>query len=181
MECHSEEKADGLEIVSIGALHAGPWDKKYWSCSRGKGRYPYPVGYQALRTYAGITYRMEIQEGVKGPLFVVTSPSGDTCSGQTPDISWEYFWKKSGPRVKNWSGKRFSGRIDGIEASLYISPRHLEPQFTMIKNSLRSKRKMWIMLYIHFSPYTSTSQISILKIVTVLLSCIGLNAGTLLR
>ncbi|CAA6662932.1 unnamed protein product [Spirodela intermedia] len=169
MECHSEEKADGLEIVSIGALHAGPWDKKYWSCSRGKGRYPYPVGYQALRTYAGITYRMEIQEGVKGPLFVVTSPSGDSCSGQTPDISW------------NISGKRVGLGIDGIEASLYISPRHLEPQFTMIKNSLRSKRKMWLMLYIHFSPYTSTSQISLLKMVTVLLSCICLNAGTLLR
>ncbi|RVX02616.1 hypothetical protein CK203_016550 [Vitis vinifera] len=29
-----EEKSDDLEITSIGALHKGPWDKKYWSSSR---------------------------------------------------------------------------------------------------------------------------------------------------
>lgn len=27
-------KADGLEIISIGRLYKGPWDKKYWSSSR---------------------------------------------------------------------------------------------------------------------------------------------------
>ncbi|MQL69097.1 hypothetical protein Taro_001422 [Colocasia esculenta] len=119
MEEHGGERPEGLEIVSIGTLYSGPWDKKYWSCSRGKDRYPYPVGYHALRTNAGVTYKMEIQEGVKGPLFVVTSNTGDSSSGQTPDIAWEYFQKKSGPRVKNCHGKRFSCKIDGIEASLF--------------------------------------------------------------
>lgn len=28
------ETSDGLEIISIGALYDGPWDKKYWSSSR---------------------------------------------------------------------------------------------------------------------------------------------------
>lgn len=29
-----EENSDGLEIISIGSLYKGPWDKKYWSSSR---------------------------------------------------------------------------------------------------------------------------------------------------
>ncbi|KAK4357979.1 hypothetical protein RND71_023589 [Anisodus tanguticus] len=30
----SDEKSDGLEILSIGKLYTGQWDKKYWSSSR---------------------------------------------------------------------------------------------------------------------------------------------------
>lgn len=67
----SEEKSDGLEIVSIGKIYTGPWEKKYWSSSRGKDRYPYPIGFKAVRTQNGITYRAEISEGLKGPLFMV--------------------------------------------------------------------------------------------------------------
>ncbi|KAJ8513130.1 hypothetical protein OPV22_003564 [Ensete ventricosum] len=106
---------DDLEITSIGALYRGQWDKKYWSASRGKDRYPYPVGYHAVRTHGGNMYRMEIHEGVKGPLFLVTSTDGDSSTGQTPDIAWENFQKKNGPRVKNQNGKRFSSKIDGVE------------------------------------------------------------------
>jgi len=28
------ENADNLEVISIGSLYNGPWDKKYWSSSR---------------------------------------------------------------------------------------------------------------------------------------------------
>ncbi|KAA8532878.1 hypothetical protein F0562_033005 [Nyssa sinensis] len=111
----NEENTDGLEIISIGTLYNGPWDKKYWSSSRGKDRYAYPVGYQAVRTHNGITYKMEIHEGLKGPLFVITSTDGQSCSGQTPDIAWESFQKKGCPRIKLWHGKRFSCKIDGVE------------------------------------------------------------------
>lgn len=38
---------------------------------QGKDRYPYPVGYQSIRAHNGSTYKMEIREGLKGPLFVV--------------------------------------------------------------------------------------------------------------
>ncbi|KAL3511024.1 hypothetical protein ACH5RR_030425 [Cinchona calisaya] len=110
-----EEKSDGLEIISIGKLYAGAWERKYWSSSRGKDRYPYPVGFKAVRTQNGVTYRMEICEGVKGPLFTISSNDGLSCSGQTPDIAWDSFQKKSCSRVKFWHGKRFSCTIDGIE------------------------------------------------------------------
>ncbi|URD96691.1 hypothetical protein MUK42_29338 [Musa troglodytarum] len=113
---------DDLEITSIGALYCGPWDKKYWSASRGKDRYPYPVGYHAVRTHGGNMYRMEIHEGVKGPLFVVTSTDGDSSTGQTPDIAWENFQKKNGPRVKNRNGKRFSSKIYGVELFGFRNP-----------------------------------------------------------
>nr|DAD35093.1 TPA_asm: hypothetical protein HUJ06_005733 [Nelumbo nucifera] len=116
------EKPDGLEIISIGTLYKGPWDKKYWSSSRGKDRYPYPVGYHAIWTHGGSTYNMEIQEGPKGPLFVITSADGQSCSGQTPGIAWDHFQKQSGPRIKMWHAKRFSGKIDGVELFGFRNP-----------------------------------------------------------
>ncbi|XP_059655666.1 uncharacterized protein LOC132302749 [Cornus florida] len=117
-----DEKSDGLEIVSIGTLYSGAWEKKYWSSSRGKDRYPYPVGYQAVRTHNGITYKMEIHEALKGPLFVITSTDGQSCSGQTPDIAWENHQKKGYPRIKLWRGKRFSCKIDGVEFFGFRNP-----------------------------------------------------------
>ncbi|XP_021756544.1 uncharacterized protein LOC110721652 [Chenopodium quinoa] len=110
-----DSKSDGLEILSIGALYTGPWDKKYWSSSRGKDRYPYPIGYQALRTHNGLTYKMEIHEGSKGPIFQITSNDKQFGSGETPDRAWENFQKKCLTRIKLWHGKRSSGKIDGVE------------------------------------------------------------------
>ncbi|KAH0883257.1 hypothetical protein HID58_059353 [Brassica napus] len=37
----------------------------------GKDRFPYPVGYKTVRAHNGSTYYMEIEEGAKGPLFLV--------------------------------------------------------------------------------------------------------------
>ncbi|XP_048134764.1 uncharacterized protein LOC115752852 isoform X2 [Rhodamnia argentea] len=108
-------KTDGLEIISIGRLYNGPWDKKYWSCSRGKDRYPYPIGYQAVRAHGGSRCKIEVREGSKGPLFTVTAADGHSCSGQTPNIAWDRFQKKGFPRMKIWHGKRFSCKIDGTE------------------------------------------------------------------
>uniref|UniRef100_A0A2C9WH72 FYR C-terminal domain-containing protein n=1 Tax=Manihot esculenta TaxID=3983 RepID=A0A2C9WH72_MANES len=117
-----DDKPDGLEIISIGSLYSGTWDKKYWSSSRGKDRYPYPLGYHARRAFNGSTYKMEIQEGSKGPLFVITSADGHLCSGQTPDITWEKFQKKGFLRMKIWHGKRSSCKIDGIEFFGFRNP-----------------------------------------------------------
>ncbi|KAH0668456.1 hypothetical protein KY289_022949 [Solanum tuberosum] len=109
-----DEKSDGLEILSIGKLYTGSWDKKYWSSSRGKDRYPYPIGYNALRTQNGVSYKMEIYEGLNGPLFTISTTDGRSCSGQTPDIAWESFQKK-GCQIKLLHGKRHSSKIDGVE------------------------------------------------------------------
>ncbi|XP_052626125.1 uncharacterized protein LOC111915815 isoform X2 [Lactuca sativa] len=121
-----DEKSDDLDIVSIGKLYQGPWEKKYWSSSRGKDRHPYPVGYVAHRTCNGNTYKMAILEGLKGPEFAVTlqisSTDGESCSGQTPDIAWEGFQKKSCVRIKFWRGKRFSCKIDGAELFGFKNP-----------------------------------------------------------
>ncbi|KAK8488689.1 hypothetical protein V6N11_019853 [Hibiscus sabdariffa] len=114
-------KSDDLEIVSIGSLYKGPWEKKYWSSSRGKDRYPYPVGYEAVRVHNGSTYKTEIHEGPKGPLFVV-SCDGQSCSGQTPDIAWEKFQKIGCPHLKIWHGKRFLCKIDGVEFFGFKNP-----------------------------------------------------------
>ncbi|KAI3763700.1 hypothetical protein L2E82_13694 [Cichorium intybus] len=117
-----DEKSDDLDIVSTGKLYQGPWEKKYWSSSRGKDRHPYPVGYVAHRTYNGNTYKMAILEGLKGPEFAISSTDGESCSGQTPDIAWEGFQKKSCVRIKFWRGKRFSCKIDGAELFGFKNP-----------------------------------------------------------
>ncbi|KAK3027272.1 hypothetical protein RJ639_041218, partial [Escallonia herrerae] len=88
----------------------------------GKDRYPYPVGYQAVRTHNMVTYTMEIIEGLKGPLFKISSSDGQSNSGQTPDIAWESFERKGCPRMKLWHGKRFSGKIDGVEFFGFKNP-----------------------------------------------------------
>ncbi|TYH96539.1 hypothetical protein ES332_A12G184200v1 [Gossypium tomentosum] len=120
-EGEQTSKLDDLEIVSVGSLYKGPWGKKYWSSSRGKDRYPYPVGYQAVRAHNGSTYKTEIHEGPRGPLFVI-SCDGQSCSGQTPDIAWEKFQKMGCPHLKIWHGKRFSCKIDGVEFFGFKNP-----------------------------------------------------------
>ncbi|KAJ8774514.1 hypothetical protein K2173_016960 [Erythroxylum novogranatense] len=111
-----DEQLDGLEIICIGSLYSGSWDKKYWSSSRGKDRYPYPVGYEARRSYNGGVYTMQIRQGPKGPLFEITSVDGHLCSsGQTPDIAWKKFQRGGLQNVKIWPGKRSSCKIDGVE------------------------------------------------------------------
>ncbi|XP_057461222.1 uncharacterized protein LOC130751632 [Actinidia eriantha] len=65
---------------------------------------------------------MEIHEGLKGPLFSITSTDGQPCSGQTPDIAWENFQKKGCSRIKLWHGKRFSCNIDGVEFFGFKNP-----------------------------------------------------------
>nr|GEX58147.1 histone-lysine N-methyltransferase [Tanacetum cinerariifolium] len=45
----------------------------------------------------------------------ISSTDGQSCSGQTQDIAWEVFQKKSCVRIKFWRGKRFSCKIDGAE------------------------------------------------------------------
>ncbi|KAH9602416.1 hypothetical protein KSS87_010627 [Heliosperma pusillum] len=107
--------SNDLEILSIGTLYAGQWDKKYRSSSRGKDRYPYPIGYRALRTHNGLTYKMEINEGTKGPIFQITSNDKKSGFGETPDRAWENLQKNGCSRVKLWPGKRFSGKFDGVE------------------------------------------------------------------
>ncbi|KAL1551154.1 hypothetical protein AAHA92_19033 [Salvia divinorum] len=108
-----DNKSDDIEIISIGKLYNGAWDKKYWSSSRGKDRYPYPVGYKSVRTQNGITYSMEITEGLKGPLFKISSTDGKMCSGDTPEIAWESFQKKGSSKAL--PARRFSCKIDALE------------------------------------------------------------------
>ncbi|KAK7386641.1 hypothetical protein VNO78_26975 [Psophocarpus tetragonolobus] len=110
-----DDRTDGLEIISIGSLYKGAWDKKYWTTSRGKDRYPYPVGYQVVRAYNGTTYKMEICEGVNGPRFLISADDGSSSSGKTPDQAWEEFQKKGCLRIKIWHGKRLSSKMDGLE------------------------------------------------------------------
>ncbi|KAI4302182.1 hypothetical protein MLD38_037963 [Melastoma candidum] len=117
-----EGTADGLELLSIGSLYSGPWDKKYWSSSRGKDRYPYPVGYQAIRAHDGIRCKIEIHEGSKGPLFMITTPGGSSFCGQTPNMAWERFQKKGFPHMKIWHGKRFTCNIDCPEFFGFKNP-----------------------------------------------------------
>lgn len=52
----------------------------------------------------------------------VTSTEGDSASGQTPNIVWKNFQKKTGAKVKNWQRRKsFPQKIDGAEACFYTS------------------------------------------------------------
>lgn len=111
----------GIDIISIGCMYKGPWEKKYWSSSRGKDRYPYPVGYQTAWAHSGSTYKMEILEGPRGPMFMISS-DGHSCSGQTPDIAWRKFQKTGCPSLKILQRKRLSCKIDGVQLFGFKNP-----------------------------------------------------------
>ncbi|KAG2269549.1 hypothetical protein Bca52824_064104 [Brassica carinata] len=117
----ADRKSDDLEIVSVGALYSGSWDKKYWSSSRGKDRFPYPVGYKAVRTQNENTYYMEIEEGAKGPLFLIRYLD-ESWTGQTPDIAWGKFQKTGISNLKVWHGKRFTCKMSGMEFFGFKNP-----------------------------------------------------------
>ncbi|XP_057858592.2 uncharacterized protein LOC131067547 isoform X2 [Cryptomeria japonica] len=112
---------DGLEITAIGSVYKGPWEKKYWSCSRGRYRHPYPIGYQAIRNHSGQMYKMEIQEGDKGPVFVVISEEGIPCVGDTPTIAWEKVQTRKTLRFQKRHRSQFS-RVDGAELFGFTNP-----------------------------------------------------------
>ncbi|XP_019422414.1 PREDICTED: uncharacterized protein LOC109332026 [Lupinus angustifolius] len=118
----SDEDDDGIEIVSIGSLYKGPWDKKFWTTSRGKDRYPYPIGYRVIRAHNGNTYKLEIHQGLNGPTFSISSDDGISISGKTPDFAWGEFQKKGCPRTKIWHGKRLSSKMDGLEFFGFKNP-----------------------------------------------------------
>ena len=47
----------------------------------------------------------------------VTSTEGDCATGQTPDIAWKNFHKKTGAKVRDWQRLgSFPQKIDGVEA-----------------------------------------------------------------
>ncbi|VYS47194.1 unnamed protein product [Arabidopsis thaliana] len=116
-----DRKSVDIEIVSVGALYTGSWDKKYWSSSRGKDRFPYPVGYKAVRAHSGNTYYMEIEEGAKGPLFLIRYLD-ESWTGQTPDIAWGKLQKTDFSHLKIWHGKRFTCKMGGMEFFGFKNP-----------------------------------------------------------
>nr|GEV59773.1 hypothetical protein [Tanacetum cinerariifolium] len=62
----------------------------------------------------------------------ISSIDGQSCSGQTPDIAWEGFQKKSCVHIKCWLGKRFSCKIDGAE----VTSVHLTQCFAFLLSAL---------------------------------------------
>ncbi|KAH9298103.1 hypothetical protein KI387_029785, partial [Taxus chinensis] len=87
----------------------------------GKDRYPYPIGYQATRNHVGQMYKMEIQEGNKGPAFVVISEEGISCLGETPTIAWEKVQRKKNMWFQKRHRNQFS-RVDGAELFGFTNP-----------------------------------------------------------
>ncbi|CAN7093793.1 unnamed protein product [Brassica rapa subsp. narinosa] len=85
-----DRKLDDLEIASVGVLYSGYQSssrvgffalssyldscdsihlENFHVIRRGKDRFPYPVGYKAVRAHNESTYYMEIEEGAKGLCF----------------------------------------------------------------------------------------------------------------
>ncbi|BBM99337.1 hypothetical protein MPTK1_1g20550 [Marchantia polymorpha subsp. ruderalis] len=122
MESSGRGHRDGVEITSIGVLYQGLLEKKYWSSSRGKEKYPYPVGYQATRWHGGHCYYMEVTEGARGPSFVVKCEEGIICSGQTPSVAWEDILKKKHVGAKRVLVRSSCDSIDGAEMFGFTNP-----------------------------------------------------------
>ncbi|KAH7421727.1 hypothetical protein KP509_13G073200 [Ceratopteris richardii] len=86
-----------------------------------KDRYPFPVGYQAVRYYNGLSYRMEVKEGARGPLFMVFF-GVVICSADTPTIAWQDALKKASSGLKKAQGRLQISEINGFELFGFLDP-----------------------------------------------------------
>ncbi|KAJ7537918.1 hypothetical protein O6H91_11G027900 [Diphasiastrum complanatum] len=65
---------------------------------------------------------MEICEGKRGPLFLVTCEEGITCSGETPTSVWEKILRKKHVGAKKMLGRQSISGINGSEMFGFTDP-----------------------------------------------------------
>ncbi|XP_024523756.1 uncharacterized protein LOC9641062 isoform X1 [Selaginella moellendorffii] len=108
-------RQQSVEIEALGSLFQGPWEKRYWSSSRGKKRYPFPVGYRALARKGGETYAMEIRADKLGPLFAVRCGEIES-TGPSANAAWEAMMKiqHPGTRSLGGNGEKMFGFADPV-------------------------------------------------------------------
>jgi len=123
----------GTTIWSAGRIQTGAYEDRYWSNAGCLYRHRYPVGWKCSKEYFGREYHMEIQEGEKGPLFVITEGNDEDArvfKGPTPTAPWTEICiarAGSGTRV---SGPLFFGFSDPISQRLIgsLETQHLQQE-----------------------------------------------------
>ena len=102
-----------ITILSLGRIHRGAWQHKYWSSSGCLYHHAYPVGFRAVKSGVfGRHWECRVEEGEAGPLFVVESGCGGGAAsgnrrfaGPTPTRPW------TDACLAHRTGQRISGPL----------------------------------------------------------------------
>ena len=103
-----------VTVVSLGAIHRGPFPQNYWSSKGCIYHHPFPVGYRARKVHFGREWEMRIDAGECGPSFsVVNMATGEVFTGETPTKPWTRVCVslRLGTRI---SGPQFFGFSDPV-------------------------------------------------------------------
>ena len=103
-----------VTVVSLGAIHRGPFPQNYWSSKGCIYHHPFPVGYRARKAHFGREWEMRIDAGECGPSFsVVNMTTGEVFAGETPTKPWTRVCVslRLGTRI---SGPQFFGFSDPV-------------------------------------------------------------------
>ena len=103
-----------VTVVSLGAIHRGPFPRNYWSSKGCIYHHPFPVGYRARKVHFGREWEMRIDAGECGPSFsVVNLTTGEVFTGETPTKPWTRVCVSArlGTRI---SGPQFFGFSDPV-------------------------------------------------------------------
>jgi len=103
-----------VTVVSLGAIHRGPFPQNYWSSKGCIYHHPFPVGYRARKAHFGREWEMRIDAGECGPSFsVVNMTTGEVFTGETPTKPWTRVCVslRLGTRI---SGPQFFGFSDPV-------------------------------------------------------------------
>eukprot|EP00250_Pteridium_aquilinum_P031899 c44523_g1_i1 orf=3-893(-) len=74
-----------LAVHSWGTVYHGPFEAKYFNR---KKEFPYPVGYICVKIYKEKEYWQSIEEGPKGPVFVVKEANLGVVRADSPQKVW---------------------------------------------------------------------------------------------
>ena len=103
-----------VTVVSLGAIHRGPFPRNYWSSKGCIYHHPFPVGYRARKVHFGREWEMRIDAGECGPCFsVLNLATGECFTGETPTKPWTRVCVslRLGTRI---SGPQFFGFSDPV-------------------------------------------------------------------
>ncbi|KAF8072585.1 hypothetical protein HT031_000245 [Scenedesmus sp. PABB004] len=103
----------GTTVISLGALHRGPWPHLWWSSRGCLFRHAYPLGFRASKVAFGRVWQMAITaDEAGGPVFTVWDEArGLSFSGPTPTRPWTdvCLHQRTGQRI---SGPQYFGFSD---------------------------------------------------------------------
>jgi hypothetical protein len=98
-------KKPKLIITNYGKLNHEPFQKNYWKTESQIKLHPFPIEYEANLVHKGIKYKLSIEKGRAGPIFIVKDLSlNQEAKGNDCKTAWETIHHLKGQKYVDSDG-----------------------------------------------------------------------------